>query len=117
MRVLSKILFFSFCFITGLFSLPDLLADDKCISASGRISAHAFVANPVGIFNQSQSELIKKPMVLRVPEKHTVVISMNDFSESYSSDSTVSLISLDNFINDYQYKNQPCTLTVFFPHQ
>lgn len=112
MRVLIKILFFSFCFITGFFSFPKLLANDKCISASGRISAHAFVANPVGVINISKNDLVKGSMTLRVPREQTVIITNNDFYKSYSSDSTVSLFSLDNIIN-----NKPCTLTVFFPYQ
>jgi len=103
--------------MTGLFSFPNLLAEDNCISASGRISAHAFVDNPVGIYNPSYADLDKGSMTLRIPEENTVIISMNDFFESFSSDSEVFLISLDNLINSENNKNQPCTLTVFFPHQ
>jgi hypothetical protein len=117
MKSFYKFIIFTICFLTGLFSLPDLLADDRCLSRTGHIMAHAYVENPVGIFEALQSDSNRGLTTLRIPEEKTVGISINNFYESYTSDSTVSLISLDNLINSYQFDNKPCTLTIIFPYQ
>ncbi len=117
MRVFLKLSVFTFCFISGLFSFPDILAEEQLKTVSERITAHAFVNDPVGITSLSNSELTKKTMVLRIPENNTVAITMNDYYESYSSDSVVSLILLDHYADNSKFENQSCTLTVFFPYQ
>jgi len=117
MKSFYKFIIFTICLLTGLFSLPDLLADDRCLSRTGRITAHAFVNNPVGIVNISQNEINRESLTLRVPEEKTVGISINNSYECYTSDSSVSLISLENLMNSYQFDNKPCTLTIFFPYQ
>lgn len=117
MKSFYKLSFFAICFVTGLFSLPDLLADDWCLSRMGRITAHALVSNPVGIVNVSLNEINRESLTLRIPEEKTVGIFFNNSYKSYTSDSAVSLISLENLIYNNQFDNKACTLTIFFPYQ
>ena len=105
MNKLIKITFALICFFAGLCLLPNVSAQDKCISVTGKIRAHAFVENPVGIFNQSSSEIENEFLSLRIPKDNTVMISMDNLYISYYDITLITyIVVIDNpadFVRTY----------------